>query len=272
MRPQAAQTRPEDAALAAQDRLIAKEFLAELDPLERQVFALSAEGLRYRAIATALRISANTARTVARSCERKRARFQLLYETGRLCGFRAATVATLEAQQGSPSAAELAKAHLSACPSCRTASPATAGAAGRRAAGAGVLVGVLSVGWGWLRRTVGAGGVSAKATAAVIAAAVVAGGTVGANDAPNAHRNVRPQTGHVTRAMPEPSKTGSPMRRGDRLGPAKPERQREAESRRARSSVQAIRGAAPARPQRVVSPDELAVQVNRAQREFGLEQ
>ena len=38
------QSGPEDSALAAQDRLIAKEFLAELDPVERQVFALSAEG------------------------------------------------------------------------------------------------------------------------------------------------------------------------------------------------------------------------------------
>ena len=88
---QAAQTRPEDAALAAQDRLIAKEFLADLDPLERHVFALTAEGLRYRAIATALRIPVNEARTAARACERKRARFQLLYDTGRLVGYRAAT-------------------------------------------------------------------------------------------------------------------------------------------------------------------------------------
>ena len=57
-----AYTPPEDAALDQQDGLIAKELLTELDPLERKVFALTAEGLRYRAIATTLSTPVNEAR------------------------------------------------------------------------------------------------------------------------------------------------------------------------------------------------------------------
>ena len=76
---------PELAALLAQDRLVVSEFLAELTELERRVFWLVAEGMRYRAIAPILDIPVNEARKASRACERKRARFQLLYDTGRLC-------------------------------------------------------------------------------------------------------------------------------------------------------------------------------------------
>jgi len=121
----------------------------------------------------------NEARTAARSCEQKRARFQLLYETGRLCGYRAATIEAPESSDRSLLAVEQAEAHLAACPYCKevrascTRKRATAGGAVTAA-----LAGVAAVCWAWLRRTAGSGSVTAKATAAVIAAAVVTGGAV----------------------------------------------------------------------------------------------
>lgn len=111
---------PEAAALGQQDRLIVAEFLTELDPQEQRVFWHEAEGLRYRAIAQMLGIEINEARRVSRSVEKKRERFQLLYDTGRLCGFRSATIQAL--QRGEAKSEELAArafAHLDSCARCR---------------------------------------------------------------------------------------------------------------------------------------------------------
>jgi RNA polymerase sigma factor (sigma-70 family) len=111
---------PELAALADEDRLVVAEFLTELSMLERRVFWLMAEGMRYRAIAPALQVPVNEARKAARSCERKRARFQLLHDTGRLCGYRAHTIQALK--EGRASSEQLmlgAYAHLEGCAACR---------------------------------------------------------------------------------------------------------------------------------------------------------
>ena len=182
---EAGQTGPEDAALAQQDRLIAKEFLAELDPLERQVFALTAEGLRYRAIATALGVPVNEARTVSRSCERKRARFQLLYETGRICGYRAATLQALAEGAASGAVAQQAAAHLAACASCRVQQRQAVSALDRaRGVLTALLAAALVPGCRWVRRIVGSGGIAAKATAVALTGAVVAGSTLGSSRHP----------------------------------------------------------------------------------------
>jgi RNA polymerase sigma factor (sigma-70 family) len=115
-----AQRTPELAALLAQDRLVVSEFLTELSDLERRVFWLVAEGMRYRAIAPTLGIGVNEARKAARACERKRERFQLLYDTGRLCGFRSHTIHALQAGEGaSEELAQRAFAHLEGCANCR---------------------------------------------------------------------------------------------------------------------------------------------------------
>lgn len=74
---------PEAAALRAAELSIVSDFASELDDLERRVFALTAEGMRYRAIATRLGIPPNEARRAYRSYKRKRQRFQLLYDGGR---------------------------------------------------------------------------------------------------------------------------------------------------------------------------------------------
>jgi len=111
---------PELAVVLAQDRLVVSEFLTELTDLERRVFWLAAEGMRYRAIAPVLEIGVNEARKAFRSCERKRARFQLLYDTGRLCGYRSRTIQAMKAGGAVSEQLTLsAYAHLESCARCR---------------------------------------------------------------------------------------------------------------------------------------------------------
>jgi len=114
------QSAPEPAALAHEDRLIASEFMTELTKDERRVFGWLVEGLQYRAVASVLEISVNEARNTARACARKRERFQLLYDTGRLCGYRAQTIQALQnGESTSEELAERAFAHLESCAHCR---------------------------------------------------------------------------------------------------------------------------------------------------------
>jgi DNA-directed RNA polymerase specialized sigma24 family protein len=114
------QSAPEPAVLAKEDRLIALEFKTELTKEEQHVFAWLAEGLQYRAVASVLNIPVNEARNTARLCERKRERFQLLYDTGRLCGYRARTIQALQnGESTSEELAERAFAHLESCAHCR---------------------------------------------------------------------------------------------------------------------------------------------------------
>jgi RNA polymerase sigma factor (sigma-70 family) len=116
----AGQDAPDFAALLHEDRLIAAEFLTELTEAEQRVFALLVEGMQYRAIAPVLGIEVNVARNAVRACDRKRERFQLLYDTGRLCGFRSATILALQSGEAtSEQLAERAFAHLEGCAHCR---------------------------------------------------------------------------------------------------------------------------------------------------------
>lgn len=197
-------------ALAQQDRLIAKEFLAELDPLERRVFALTAEGLRYRAVATALGIPVNEARTAARSCEHKRARFQLLYETGRICGYRAATLQALADGTAAGAVEQQAAAHLAACPSCRAEQRRDERVVdGRRGALAALATAALLPACRWVRRLAGSGGIAVKATAVAVTAAVVAGSTLGGSRHPT-HPHQQPQK-HAQTPAPARRRT-TPLR------------------------------------------------------------
>lgn len=75
------QNAPELAALAQQDRAIILKFFTTLNSDEQRVFWLTANGMRYRAIAPELDMEVNEARKVARSCGRKRERFQLIHES-----------------------------------------------------------------------------------------------------------------------------------------------------------------------------------------------
>ncbi|HEX4188578.1 MAG TPA: sigma-70 family RNA polymerase sigma factor [Solirubrobacteraceae bacterium] len=208
---------PEDAALGEQDRLIATEFLTELSELEQRVFWLTAEGLRYRAIAATLQIPVNEARNASRSCERKRQRFQLLYDTGRLCGYRAATIQAL--QGGQLTSLELARrafAHLDACTRCRAEHktnakrlslsfreqiaavlpiPAlltrTGGATAHHHALGRLLTLKASTSVAGVRLTglLGSAGTGAKLTASAVAVVVLAAGSVGATGALERHQS-----------------------------------------------------------------------------------
>jgi RNA polymerase sigma factor (sigma-70 family) len=205
---------PEDALLAGEDRLIAAEFLAALSATERRVFVLvAAEDLSYFAIGSALGIPAGRARAVTRSCERKRERFQVLYEAGRLCGFRAQTIRAL--QSGRVTSEELAQgaiAHVEGCARCRAEHRTSAQRL--RASFRGQAVALLPapglagrVGWlarvglrlaGWQQRVsaegagfgggavreraaalLAGGGVGAKVAAGVLTVATITAGTIG---------------------------------------------------------------------------------------------
>lgn len=188
------QCAPEPAVLAHEDRLIATEFLTELTEPERRVFGWLVEGLQYRAIASLLGIPENEARNTARACDRKRERFQLLYDTGRLCGYRAQTIQALQhGQHTSEELAERAFAHLESCAHCRLEHKTNAKRLRRsfRDQAAALLPPIVLGHLGWLERLgirarlllhrlgidtapVGQGGVRERAVA------VLAGGGVGA--------------------------------------------------------------------------------------------
>jgi DNA-directed RNA polymerase specialized sigma24 family protein len=202
------------AALIREDRLVVAEFLTELSSVEQRVFWLMAEGMKYRLIAKVLNIETNTARNAARSCERKREHFQLLYDTGRLCGYRAATVHALQAGEStSEELASRAFAHLESCASCRAEHQTNARRLRRRFQGQAAILLPMPAFMhrlGWLARLdakarilqhrlapdglpMGPGGVreraaallagtgaAAKLAAGVATVAVIAGGTIGA--------------------------------------------------------------------------------------------
>jgi RNA polymerase sigma factor (sigma-70 family) len=77
------QNTPELATLARQDRSTVLEFFNALDSDERCVFWLTADGMKYRAIAPELDMDVNKTRKAARSCEYKRERFQLIHKPHR---------------------------------------------------------------------------------------------------------------------------------------------------------------------------------------------
>jgi RNA polymerase sigma factor (sigma-70 family) len=205
---------PELAALLRQDRLVVSEFLTELTSQEQRVFVLMADGMRHRSIAPTLGIPLNDARKLVRACERKRERFQLLYDTGRLCGFRASTIQAMQdGQATSEQLAQQAFAHLEGCSHCRAEHKTNARRLRRTFQGQAAallplpalarrvgwitrldlrvrtihhrfLPGGSPVGGGGVRESAAAmlagGGVAAKVAAGVATIAVIAGGTIDA--------------------------------------------------------------------------------------------
>ena len=207
--------------------------------------------MRYRAIAPVLEIPVNVARKAFRSCERKRARFQLLYDTGRMCGYRSRTIEAMKAGGAVSEQLTLgAYAHLEACARCRAEHrtnrrqlrrsfqgqaaallpiPILTGRLGflarldLRMRGVAQRVGVYAPppGGGAVRERAVAllvsGGAGAKLAAAGATAVVIAGGTIGASGvlAP-AHR---------------------PSRHATTPGPRRRSRGRGARTRRARASL-----------------------------------
>jgi RNA polymerase sigma factor (sigma-70 family) len=230
-----AQEAPEQLVLARQDRLLITEFLAELSEFEREVFWHTVEGLGYNGIATLLGEPANKVRSAVASCERKREIFQKLHDSGRLCGYRAATIkALLEGQATTLELVQQAVVHVEGCAHCRAEHKTNAQRL-RRAfeQQAAALIpttltshlGLLShasshsrtlaqrlrpdwlqVGQGGLRERAVAllagGGASAKLTAGIVTAAVIAGASVTATHALGHEHHQQPHRRVVAAARP----------------------------------------------------------------------
>jgi DNA-directed RNA polymerase specialized sigma24 family protein len=232
----------EQIVLAREDRFLITEFMAELTLQERAVFGLVSEGMKYNRIATVEGISVNEARGLVASCERKRERFQLLHDSGRLCGYRAHTIKQLLA--GSPASeqlVQLAAAHLQGCPRCRTEyktnatrlrrafeeqaaallPPSMFSLAGRTRISVHTRLAQrihpdwLTIGQGGARERAVAllagGGASAKLAAAGIATvAVIAGGTITATRALEHHPRVARHPAQVTQRANRPVEDTAP--------------------------------------------------------------
>src|SRR5581483_9713680 len=105
---------------ARHDRLVVKEFLAELTSTEQRIFECMSEGMKYNRIAKVRKMPANEVRNRCGAIEKKRERFQLLYDTGRLCGYRAGSIQALVRHEvASQELAERALAHLEVCRRCQ---------------------------------------------------------------------------------------------------------------------------------------------------------
>jgi RNA polymerase sigma factor (sigma-70 family) len=235
-----AEASPEQYALLRQDRLLLIELLAELSEKERPVFWLLSEGMKFHRIAKALDVPVNEARKITRSCERKTKQFVALYEAGRLCGYRDATIRAL--QNGEASSEELALlafAHLQACAACRAEHKTNAPRLRRAFQGQAAALlpaPTLAAHLGWLARaglrtralqqksltdsaTIAGAGVreraaavltgagASKLAAGALATAVLAGGAIGASHALEHHSKPRQRprgasatTGHPARA------------------------------------------------------------------------
>jgi RNA polymerase sigma factor (sigma-70 family) len=214
---------PEAAALVNGDRSIVRDFMSELNKAEKRVFRQRVKGIQYRAIASALDMPVNEARNISRACERKRERFQLLYDSGRLCGYRSTTIQALQSGKAtSEEIAERAFAHLESCRHCREDHKTNAKRlrlAFQDQAAALLPFPALAGHLSWLARLgmrarllqhrllpqgspfgggvreraaalLAGGGVSAKVALTVATVAVVAGGTIGAKtelQQPRAH-------------------------------------------------------------------------------------
>jgi hypothetical protein len=115
-----AREQPEQIVLKDQDRLIAWEFMTELSDIEKRTYQLMVDGMGADRIARTRGIPVNDARRLIEACERKREVFQVLYERGRLCGYRASTIeALLRGESSTQELADRAFAHLDSCPRCR---------------------------------------------------------------------------------------------------------------------------------------------------------
>jgi len=207
--------------------------------------------MQYRAIAPVLGIDVNVARKASRECERKRERWQLLYDTGRLCGYRAVTIEALQrGETASEELAERAFAHLESCAHCRAEHKTNARRLRRSFQGQAaallpipVLVGHLGLlarldlrlrmllhrfvadglpaGSGGVRERAAAllagGGMAAKVAAGVATVAVIAGGTIGAHVLDHGtlarHRHLGSPSVTAPSAVPSPLSARPPVRR-----------------------------------------------------------
>lgn len=109
---------------ADQERALAHEFAATLDPREQRVLRAKydAEGAApagYKIVARRLGLSVGAVRSAERSIERKIEQFAAVYTAGRLCDFREAAISALAQGTADDRQAELARIHINHCAHCR---------------------------------------------------------------------------------------------------------------------------------------------------------
>jgi hypothetical protein len=108
----------------AQERALAREFAATLEPHERRVLVCKydtdgSEPAGYKVIARRLGLGIGRVRSAERSIERKIDRFAAVYAAGRLCDLRETAVSALAAGTADPRQATTALAHVKHCGHCR---------------------------------------------------------------------------------------------------------------------------------------------------------
>ncbi len=108
----------------AQERALAREFAATLEPHERRVLVCKydtdgSEPAGYKVIARRLGLGVGRVRSAERSIERKIERFAAVYAAGRLCDLRETAVTALAAGTADPRQATTALAHVKHCGHCR---------------------------------------------------------------------------------------------------------------------------------------------------------
>lgn len=109
---------------ADQDRALAHEFAATLDPTEQRVLKAKydAEGAApagYKVIARRLGMTVGAVRSAERSIEHKIERFAAVYTAGRLCDLRETAISALAQGTADVQQAEIARTHIEHCAHCR---------------------------------------------------------------------------------------------------------------------------------------------------------
>ena len=113
---------PEREVIERSERAALLEFAASLTELERRVFSCKYGGARERGrtqIVRQLGLRMGEVRSAEASIKQKLERFVAIMAAGRLCAFRAPTVAALGTGDLSEEAERVARVHLESCPACR---------------------------------------------------------------------------------------------------------------------------------------------------------
>ena len=113
---------PERVVIERSERAALREFAATLTELERLVLGCKYGGPRERGrnqISRQLGLRMGEVRSAEASIKKKLERFVAIMAAGRLCAFRAPTLAALGTGELSDEAERVARIHLEDCPACR---------------------------------------------------------------------------------------------------------------------------------------------------------
>jgi DNA-directed RNA polymerase specialized sigma24 family protein len=226
---------PENRVLADEDHQMAREFMRELSIKEREAFCCAlTHDAGYENVALHLNKPIPEVRRLLLGVERKRERFAIIYQAGRLCGYRSQTIKLLkEGRSTSRELLERATVHLERCPACRAEHDTNSErlhATFERQVAAAILplpaIGLLArtswllhellggvgraprhlVSHGRLAALYGGEGTTTKLARLATVAALAGGGTIATHTITSALSNPRPHH-HAAHLRPGPSST-----------------------------------------------------------------